>query len=225
MIYLLSYPRSGNTWLRYIIEFLTNRPTVYYLADWERDPPIGSRVGSINIDVTQPVVAVKRHWLEEKDWTNASTDTLVLLIRDYKEAMVRHHKEGGLASLDARFEKEMQGLANPECDYIKAIQHFDIWPGPKLLIYYEDLISDPPTSIKKLAELLPTTTESTQILVNNLPFHIKQGISSYHAKSFTEGKQLVYHQQEITSEQRERIKHHLETNFSNIYKQYLTRYD
>ena len=73
--YILSYPHSGNTWLRYCIEFATMRGTIGH-----RDFTISERRGNfLNIDLSLPPIAIKRHEIELSDLH--SDDNLLLLVR------------------------------------------------------------------------------------------------------------------------------------------------
>ena len=60
MNYLVSYNHSGNTWVRYIIEYLTHLPTHGHqpFSVSQRDNNI------LDIDVDAEPIAMKRHEIE-----------------------------------------------------------------------------------------------------------------------------------------------------------------
>lgn len=227
MNFLLSYPRSGNTWVRYIVEYLSKRPTIYRKENIQ-DNPIGSRI-NLGVDLDKEPILYKRHWLEPQDFKNQNVDKLILIIRDYKEAIPRHHKEApgiDFPTLKERFIGEMRGLPNEKCDYIKAIQHFDTWPGPKLLLYYEDLISASELLVLEIAHLLELDQSRVTEFIKDINHHKQNSVQCYHTKSWTQGReeQLKFHQQQLPAELLNFAKQYIQTNFPNIYDKYLYKY-
>ena len=125
MNYLVSYPRSGNTATRYIIELLTKRPT-------------NGLIGAVNSkdNLQQPLihkdsnefVLHKRH-----DWRGVkSSDFCIFLIRDPLECIIRHNEK-------------IRGIAEHQIvAYLKSwfslLQEYDDFEGNKLLFYYDELM-------------------------------------------------------------------------------------
>ena len=75
MIYILSYPRSGNTLIRYIVEYLTNRPTIG-AGNGKDDPPIYKRLHQHLKNVKGEPIAKKEHqvsYLKNKSVGNNPT--------------------------------------------------------------------------------------------------------------------------------------------------------
>ena len=60
MNYLLSYPRSGNTWLRYCIETLSGIRTIGYLNSDLKDKGVLEKYRN-----DQNVILIKRHETKE----------------------------------------------------------------------------------------------------------------------------------------------------------------
>jgi hypothetical protein len=90
MIAVLSYPKSGNTWCRYIIEALTKRPTI---GGGERGIglPIGASFPDLNVDLTAKPVAVKRHLLNLEPLEERRA---ILLLRNPTEIVTDNSKGG-----------------------------------------------------------------------------------------------------------------------------------
>ena len=90
--YLVSYNRSGNTWVRYILEYLTHQPT------WGHQKySISERMGeksNITILHSEPIV-IKRHQIIPNEIKN--TDRVILLLRDYQDCIWN--------SMDCKWEK------------------------------------------------------------------------------------------------------------------------
>ncbi|MBD3279079.1 MAG: hypothetical protein GF388_12330, partial [Candidatus Aegiribacteria sp.] len=232
---LLSYPRSGNTWLRYCIEFLTKRPTRSYNPD--DNTPINTGLGrfvDIDIDYDAPPIVYKTHGhrYNEKQSYDMDNDKLIVLVRNYKECLVRHHI-GGAGSLDRKFYAQTQGYRDGETDYIGYFQIYEQWQGKKILIYYEDLITDLEAELLKVLKLLEYDGSYLRELMDNIGFHKKQSIGLYSknpptiaSASFTKGDsdKLIFHSQKLTDKQKREWDRHLEEKFPDILQKYLRRY-
>ena len=145
-IFLLSYPRSGNTWMRYCLESLTKRPTLEYLGGNEFPGlnewwPFSMKFA--NIDISKDIIwkIHFRYVLKKAGYFNKNRDKIILLLRDYKEALIRNK---GIHIFDGNFfiKKAVQR-------FLDNLVLFDEWsPENRLLIHYEDLIKSPkPTTI------------------------------------------------------------------------------
>lgn len=142
--YLLSYPRSGNHWVRFIIEYITAKPTHGCIAN-EKDPPIHANCFPQDekplkhVDSSSSYVIWKAHTLDEL----RGTARLVFIIRDFKECIPRH------TSYD------MDQFETCFKEYLDLLQFYDSHQKPKLLIYYEELLASCVDTAIKLAALLP----------------------------------------------------------------------
>ena len=222
--YLLSYPRSGNTWVRYFVEFISQQPTSGYKN--ASDKAIGSKI-PIGVDLSKPVIMEKSHKFYGKEYSPG--DKLVVLVRDYKECMVRHAAaESWKMSLDEKakkkFDEETKGK-NEKVDYVEVLMYYDEWPGEKILIYYEDLMLHPKREIKKIVEFLDLNRKRMEVMFSNLEKHINSGIRVYHAGSQTKGKNLKYHQGRIKPGLRQYMINQMKTKHPDIYKKYLECYE
>jgi hypothetical protein len=180
--YLLSYPRSGNSWSRYIIEYITGIVTIYdghlravcplpELCDHVQNAgalrgPLFNEIGTLNLPhidypiSSQPKVTwreermdysagmiLKKHFDSEIDVTSQwiapnRTDEnakLILLLRDPRECILRH---------TSRFQ------SNTLEPYMKNVLYYLDHPGPKQIIYYEDLRVHPEKTIRRLCEFI-----------------------------------------------------------------------
>ena len=159
--YLLSYPKSGNSWLRYIIEYMTGIPTIYEghmfkpipLAELSPTPRRASinaaafdRIGTmVKSHIDYPIssqpgcswreermkydkgLILKKHFAQDVggghplDPAINEESKLIFLIRDPRDCSIRHEGTSWVAH-----------AASAEL-YLK-------YPGPKIIIYYEDLV-------------------------------------------------------------------------------------
>ena len=188
--YIVSYPKSGSTWTRYIIEYITGIVTVYegnlhrgvplpgYKADttlWDEDTgvhksvpfPVSHKISGETFrrleNLTKPHVdyplscqpgiqwrqermnysaglILKKHFTPDIGRGNVAegtfdgaTQKLMLLLRDPRDALLRHQRSRPWAS----FKKNIE-------DYIK-------YPGEKTVIYYEELLKTPEKVILQIA--------------------------------------------------------------------------
>jgi hypothetical protein len=62
---VLSYPRSGNHWVRYIVEWFSGAPTIG--EESPQDTPIYTRTRTPILQNAKEPIAQKRHWLQTGD--------------------------------------------------------------------------------------------------------------------------------------------------------------
>lgn len=124
MNYLISYNRSGNTWVRYILEYLTHQPT------WGHQKfAISQRFTNSPIILTsdEPII-VKRHEIIPNEIT--VNDKVIFLLRDYKECIWN-----SMGCKYDSFEKEY-------LKYIQLLEFFHNFKGDKRLFYYDDIFQN-----------------------------------------------------------------------------------
>lgn len=220
---ILSYPRSGNTWVRYIIEHFSGRPTAY--PESSGDNPIASRISMPEVDLKAELFACKSHDVSSLDGTKA-----LVIIRDYKEAIPRHYLEieKNRPTIDEQFVRETKGLKSEGVDYIKILAQYDQYSGPKLLVHYEDLLLNPFEEVKKITEFFNIYDDDKyQKFCKTYDDHKKRGLSSYHATSRTHGdtKKLKWHQERLNSQVRKNMTQRLKDNYPVLFDRYLKRYE
>lgn len=129
MNYIISYPRSGNHWVRFILEFISNRPTLGCKLN-PLDLPIHTnefKNGDNPIIIKNEVpIGRKEHSIGDIDLTDNSK--MVLIIRDYKECIIRHNNIITDQTINA---------------YFNLIKLYDDFKGDKMVCYYEDLLNKP----------------------------------------------------------------------------------
>lgn len=121
MTYIISYPRSGNTAFRYLLEFLTKKPTDG-MCGAPRNPQDNLQKPLLYKGATD-FVAHKRH-----DFKGVKPEDFVIFImRDPLEAVIRHNEHRGLncpnmtAWLDSWFALTKQALEHPN----RMVIHYD----------------------------------------------------------------------------------------------------
>ena len=208
--------------MRYSIEYLTRRPTcsILYFTNEKKisaaNHPLGNTY-EIGIDLDREPV-YKMHHMENH--ANPKKDYLIFLVRNYKECLIRE--------LHNSKKKALLYLLNPQNQFCKNIREFDKWPEERrLLIYYEDLITQPSDVYKKLTAFLDEGTEKVENFIEELDQHRQNCINfyiEYAGPSVTKGKEKLHHSKKFTLEQRCHMDQLIRNNLKNLYDKYLTRY-
>ena len=199
--YLVSYPRSGANWLRYCIEVISGRITHGVVPDVPLTPLdrsveeaarkiLGKKLVP-GIDIEAPPILQHSHrWSSSYD-----TTTIVLLVRDYKECILRDYR--GTVGDDARVRQvisnnSLKVLCNVDGvkDYAELIQCYVDHLGPKHVVYYEDLKTNTVETLLSLGEFLNLNPAQIVKFLENIEEHNETSVRIYNngvAKSYTEG--------------------------------------
>lgn len=219
--YLLSYPRSGNHWVRYILEWFSGRPTIGEGDEsWNTqvDTPIHSnkKLG-VNISITNDIpIAYKRHDIREEDDRNKP---LILIVRDYKEILVRKIYES--LYLD---NIEVKGIMG---GYMDHVIKFHEWPGPKLLVHYEDLMDHPGREIARILSFLDVSKKRMGAFMRDINRHKELMLQMYSKKvavSMTNGTSHGFYSSNIPAHVKWEIDDRYRSMHQDAFDKYLTRY-
>jgi len=114
--YLISYNHSGNTWVRYCIEYLTQKPT-----HGHRDFSISERNNNfLDVDLLSECVLLKRHTLDVNELKES--DTIVLLLRHPSKCI-----------------KQGQDVAKESKKYFDLIEVYESFKGKKIVYYFDEI--------------------------------------------------------------------------------------
>lgn len=173
---LLSYPRSGNHWVRYIIEALTDRPTYgcgpkdrpIYTNTWRGETVLP------NVDPNAQPAAQKMHFTTPKS-KGCSThgnycSHLIFIVRDPLEAIPRNLGRSKPWSKD-----EVRAAVQ---HYYSLVKYYKSFKGPKLRVEYESLMARPNDFIKQLAHHLGVTTQTCNAFLSRIDEHVKRSKNS-----------------------------------------------
>jgi len=124
MNYVISYPRSGNTALRYIIELLTKLPTNGICGDINPK----DRLQKPLLHSGDDYILHKRH-----DFYGVTDkDFIFFIVRDYLECIIRHNeKPGRLNNIEGHIDSWFSLLADYDSHMIN---------GNGMVIYYDELV-------------------------------------------------------------------------------------
>ena len=213
-VVLLSYPRSGNGWLRYITEALTGRPSLGIPGDPALDPPLYTRLKELKVDPDAVPAAVKRHELREMEEADAQRP-LIVAVRNYKECIIRDRY--WLEESNLPFDLGTQSRL-----YMDPIAYYTGHPGPKLLLFYEDFLDEPVGAVTGLARLLDVPEETCNRFLERYEEHRDRSIQDY--PSHTLGRAKIYHSLTLSPVERRAWDRRVRELNPALYDRYLTRY-
>jgi hypothetical protein len=183
---IASFPRSGNHWVRYIVEYCTKLRTMGEGNTKHRtklDMPVFDRIDP-SFYSGDGYSGYKRHWLRGGD----TKFPIIIIVRNYKEVFIRHNRKAFRGKPKVKPE-----LTKMFGDYLNLLRRFDDWPKEKLLVYYEDLISDS-KSIKKIIEFIGHSDKS-ESFISDIKEHRKKCLKICSHK--TNGKKAIYYSQQV----------------------------
>jgi hypothetical protein len=222
-VVLLSYPRSGNTFTRYCIESLTKRPTSnnlkkndqIFLSYFQKHFP------DLMTDGSKPIV-IKSHGILEKELSKYTNHGLILLLRNYKEALVRHQ-------IDPKNSHPLTISDDLFCpSYTRCIHNFCNWPNNnKLVIYYEDCIDNPELFIRQIVNFFQSDQNIANEFLASLDHHRERVLKLYDKVegSKSQGKATNYHRKQLPKRQKLSLDRNIIRNTPKEFvKEYLIRY-
>jgi hypothetical protein len=218
--YLLSFPRSGNHWARYLIEWLMGYPTSPEMAHLgsmqllgHYDSPIYSRCEMADLS-GKPYIAYKRHCIYDYD---DRTIPLLFILRPYEEAVTRHLYISGVVDLS---------ISNPDVTkqldfWADLLLEYHNWPAKKELIYYTNLVDNPVISIGVILKFFGREIdERVNDFMKHLDYHRKNAFSTVAAVDNTsfdgEKWQLSKHGLNLTDKQKEDWANYLSSRIGHL---------
>ena len=216
---LVSYPRSGTNWIRYVIEYSTKQPT-----PGENRLVRGNNLmyvilnGGFAIDRAHKGFEVMQQYPK-----------VVLVIRNYKECLIRQFKTKWQQYDGVEAFLTSEDLHTPPNWYIKNIEAFEAYKKPKLLLYYEDMVHQPNLFIETLGKFLNLNPTRLNEISSNLVFHQKNSVSLYTKrgkKSYTAGKkeETKSHSQQLSKAQKLAFDNFYMERYPELFEQYLKKY-
>jgi len=157
---LLSYPRSGNHLVRFFIELLSETPT-YGCKSNQKDIEIYKNIFPKKVPFNiskfeQNDCYYKYHIPPSKD---VQTNNLILIIRNPKEVLLRYHK----------YKLNFYGRWDSFESYFNNIDFYNNHKGKKLLLFYEDIITNKSKFIDTLYNFLNINKpEKKEYILSNI---------------------------------------------------------
>ena len=168
--YLLSYPRSGSSWVRYIVEYLSGRKTMGCGPNAEDIPLYMNNLKHNplhHVNAALAPILYKSNGERTLDFSKC--DKLVLITMNPAAAILRHRGRLNQADIE---------------DYINILKSYDKFKSDnKHLIIYEDLIAEPRKIVSDLVEFLGIDKQKVDEFFENYHYHRKAGLTLYMAVS------------------------------------------
>lgn len=219
-IWLLSFPRSGNTWIRYCLEVLTQRLT-FDLGRPKLPTSLPlSLQGTSSLDQDKDFV-YKAHFIQEMQLEEKKhpDDRLILLLRNPREIFLRQR---GSLPKEEDFTDSYKWYEITFSKYFDLISVYEKWDSEKrLLLYYEDLIENPRKELEKLLGFLKEDL-NLDSFIESFEEHQKTGLKLY---SFHGGSKSSieknYYSQQIDQQAQKEFDSLVEKYSPDLYQRYL----
>ena len=222
--YLLSFPRSGNTWLRYCLEVLTKRPTLEkmeeVILDYNR--PLGFSFPEVGTDFEKSPIW-KMHTI---DWFNnkfqsyhPDQETLIFVLRNPKEVISRQ-----CGTINVKMLKDKNHFQQ---HYFINLEIFHHWnPDKRHLIYYEDLMENPQETLRELLLFLNEDPSAVDEFMQHYKEHKAKSLKIYQSfsTSVTKGNSMTHHSKKIHHTERIAIDSFIKATYPELWNNYLSRY-
>lgn len=223
---ILSFPRSGNHWCRYIVEYFSDRATIgadchEKTSNWVDivDSPMYKRTTMLTVDETKSPIAKKRHKLITEDRGN---EKLLTLIRDPFEAITRH-----ITTIPNYRNFSISNRVVSDCidNYFYVLSTYNKWSHSKNIIYYKDLITTSPNfglGVRSVAEFFDVFDEHKfNNFVNKINEYKNDSIGSLITKTMTNGDHIKYHCDNLSTEIKQDWLNYMNKHYSDLVYQYL----
>lgn len=151
MFLVVSYPRSGNHLVRFFIEYITGRATLG-CADNPLDTPIAADEFDTpdvlaHVDQTRPI-AHKAHTVTELRGLleTGPAQGLIVICREPIEALLAHVDRPRRDFAHIRFRRRLRENVH---DYLEVLRFYAAAATPKLLLRYEDWVTEDSTLFRR----------------------------------------------------------------------------
>ncbi|HEY2810966.1 MAG TPA: sulfotransferase domain-containing protein [Rhabdochlamydiaceae bacterium] len=223
--FFLSYARSGTNLTSCYLQYLTQKPIKFlfdestFLAENRLRTPL---------DYTKPVL-YRTHFPKDLTRINPQKNKLLYILRNCKESILRHNYQMFESPEEYRdlFKKNHVIVR----EYMEALQLYDKWaPSMRLLVHYEDLLTDPMTVVKQILEFFdePVPENLTPELLKEISDKTLASYNKQHKAisggSHSKGQDLLYHTKNLPPHILQDIDVFLQTNYPILWQNYLYRY-
>ncbi len=229
--YLLSFMGSGNTWMRYCIEYLTKRPTLEMRT--EKTTKINCPLGywfDLETDYDKDPIWKVHHvdYMKAMGTFDPSKETLIVIVRNPKEVLTRmvgilSERNKGVSLADPKAEDIFNNTLTMQ--YLQILKLYDAWPADRrFMIYYEDLISDPEQIFKGLLAFLNEPPIYLDAFIACYQDHKKASLQMYAKQEdepVTQGNKAVHYATSIDRSERSRLDNYFTQTVPTLWHRYL----
>lgn len=216
-IILLSFPRSGNTFTRYILEQITHFESHGYNTKMDQ---VSVSDGNKNLD--GKILKFHGHVPSDKEQIlkKEQETKLLFLIRNPIECFIRHSKPNCYMPI-------VNDKPHSNVDYFFTnIDIYEKFDGNKKILYYEDMILNFRQYVNNLIEFVGDSKVSIDEFMANEKQHKQNGLKFYNKfqRSYTAGKEMLFHSRNESEEMKElfwsNFKERVSLEESKIFERY-----
>jgi len=210
--------------MRFCLEMLTRRPTYAYHADPADMRPYSLPIGlyvNLDTDLSLPPIwkVHSQQRMEESGGFDKNQDYLILLVRNYKECLIRDLR---------RMKTVWEALSAPHFLYLENLKLYDIWNvDRKILIYYEDFLLHPRETLERLLLFLNESLDPLDPFFDQFEMHRHNSLTFYQAyigPSLSQGENLHFHSNSLSPKIRIAMDQQVQSKEPELFYTYLTRY-
>lgn len=233
-VLVLSTPRSGTHWTLYCLSALLEKRVIVnrgpaQVEKFRKYFPEHDN-GFIYSAHNPKDLYIRKEGLD--------TDILVLVVRNYREALIRSYETPkaiiGQLIAESKFNKldEMRArvaLIQPHNHYFNNLRSYDKWNNKnKIIVYYEDIVSNPRRVMEQFVELFHVKNGNKKVdeFISDLSKHRNCCFEEYKtqggSKSF--GKDFLFHSKKVGLRKSQTIDNCVEMNFPYYFNKYLKHY-
>ena len=163
-------------------------------------------------------------------------DILIMIVRNYRECLYRDRNSVEAVLNEIRHMATFNHMPakfafiQPHNHYFNNLRCFDFWdPSLRLMIYYEDLITNPEMVFQQILTFFNKSHEQDLIedFMENLQEHIDYCLNYYESQggSKTQGKDVLYYTKIMGLEGAKAIDDEVKALHPEIFDKYLRRYE
>jgi hypothetical protein len=244
--HFLAFPRCGNNWMLYQMVNLTHKKCIGMGGDrfWNNGFQYRTHKNVKFADYSRNDESIVLfHYFTSSSLGFLSNqknneDKLILLIRDYRECLLRNYnydinvikKQITMWNISdlKKYKNNIEHNQIYRFNYFNNLYYFDAYQGPKLLMYYEDVIREPKKSLLKMFDFLGESTQYFNTFFNNLKYHKQKSLDLYFSHgggSASRAKCLHYHSAKLGYLRCVELDDLVIKNHPVLWEKYLKRYD
>ena len=229
--YLLSFMGSGNTWMRYCIEYVTKRPTLEMRS--EKITKINCPLGywfDLQTDYDKDPIWKVHHvdYMKAMGTFDPTKETLIVIVRNYKEVLTRmfsilSERNKGKSLTDPKAEDMFNNTLTMQ--YLQILKLYDQWPQERrFMIYYKYLIRNPEQTLKSLLAFLQEPPIYLDAFIACYQEHKKACLGMYAKQEdepVTQGNKTTHYSMIIDISERIKLDNYFEQTVPTIWNRYL----
>ena len=177
MIYLLAYPRSGSSYIRYLLGFLTESKPMqpqghcemdYLLSQHYKNEPFIKKFhypkdGNVNIIKDNNKLALVQR--------NPIENTLSFMFSNEMNGKKNHSDEFISNYINDILSNKKNIFERYGNDYKNNLNFYRKWDNKKIIISYEEIIKSPENELKRISQFFGYSNERVDLLMSDIEHH------------------------------------------------------